>query len=135
MTTIAFDGTTLAADTKNCVGGMPFPSTKAFRLKDGRLFGGSGCAEDCVAVKEWLDGGDKPTVKEFAALLIEGEQVYRLEDRLIKIPVEARFHAVGSGRDYAMAAMHLGKTAREAIEIASLYDIYTGAPITELRIK
>ena len=28
--------------------------------------------------------------------------------------------AIGSGRDFAMAAMYLGKTAREAVEIASV---------------
>lgn len=29
---------------------------------------------------------------------------------------------MGSGRDFAIAAMHCGKTAREAVEIASLYE-------------
>ena len=83
----------------------------------------------------WLEGGEKPTVKDFAAMLIgPNKQCYRLEDKLVAFQVESSFHAVGSGRDFAIAAMHLGKTAREAVELACLYDIYTGGPITEITL-
>lgn len=134
MTTIAWDGKTLAADTRGTAGGMPWQTIKASRLKDGRLYGGSGALEDVEAVRTWLEtGGDKPAVKDFVAILIEDGQCFRLEDKLIKMPVKSPFHAIGSGRDYAIAAMHLGKTAREAVELACLYDVYTAAPVTELR--
>lgn len=137
MTTIAWDGKTLAADTQSTSGGLPWTTIKAYRLNDGRLFAGSGAAEDCEAVREWLEkGGDKPTLKDFIGLLIDNNsQCWSLEDKLHKIPVQAPFHACGSGRDFAMAAMHLGKSAREAVEFACLYDIYTGMPVTELSLE
>lgn len=135
MTTIAFDGRTLAADTRSTSGGMPWECTKAHKLKDGRLFAGSGSAEDCEAVLCWLEcGGDKPTTKDFFGILIESGQCFRLEDKLIKMPVRSPFHAIGSGRDYAIAAMHYGKTAREAVELASIYDVYTAGPVTEIAV-
>lgn len=37
--------------------------------------------------------------------------------------------AVGSGDHIALTAMRLGKTAREAVEIAAEMDIFTGPPI------
>jgi len=132
MTTIAWDGKSLAADTRCTTGGMPWQTTKAVRLKDGRLFAASGAGEDCEAVRTWLEGGEKPTPKDFVAILIENGECIRMEDKLVKMRVESPFHAVGSGRDYAIAAMHYGKTAREAIELAALYDIYTGTPVTVL---
>ena len=47
--------------------------------------------------------------------------------------VEDGFVAVGSGRDYAMATMALGHTARRAVEIACRFDPGTGNGIDELR--
>ncbi len=47
---------------------------------------------------------------------------------------EDAFFACGSGRDYAIAAMHLGKSAREAVEIASIYDTGCGNGVTELAL-
>ena len=136
MTTIAWDGRTLAADSRNTVGGMPFTGIKAYRLSDGRLYAGSGSAEDCEAVLQWLETrGDKPNVKDFAAIVIASEKCFRLEDKLVLIPVLTRFHAVGSGRDYAIAAMAMGKTAQEAVLLACRFDIYSGPPVIELRQK
>lgn len=115
---------------------MPWTGSKAYRLTDGRLYAGSGAAEDCEAVREWLEKtGDKPVVKDFVGIIIESGECFRIEDKLVKIPVKSPFHAVGSGRDYAMAAMHYGKTAREAVELACLYDVYTGCPVTELSVE
>ena len=136
MTTCAWDGHTLAADTRNTSRGLPFQSTKAFRLKDGRLYAGSGSAEDSQAVKAWLESGaDKPKVENFVGIVIGHDgSIWRYEDKLVAFQINEPFHAIGSGRDFAIAAMSLGKTARDAVELASRFDIYTGGPITELRI-
>lgn len=45
------------------------------------------------------------------------------------------YHAIGSGRDFALAAMRLGKSAREAVEIAAEFDIYTGGNIDVVDIE
>jgi len=43
-------------------------------------------------------------------------------------------HALGSGSSYARVAMRLGRTPKEAVEIASEFDIYTGGNIVELHL-
>ena len=45
------------------------------------------------------------------------------------------FHAIGSGRDFAMAAIALGKNAREAVELAAQFDIYTGGDVECVQLK
>lgn len=37
--------------------------------------------------------------------------------------------ALGSGREYALAAMHMGASAELAVDVATCYDIYSGGPI------
>lgn len=137
MTTCAWDGKTLAADTRCTAGGFPYAGTKAYRLKDGRLYAASGSAEECESVRIWLEsGGDRPKVENFCGIVIGADcSIWRYEDKLVPFQVETAFHAIGSGRDYAMAALHMGKSAREAVELAMIYDIYTGGPITEIALE
>jgi hypothetical protein len=130
MTTIAWDGKMLAADRCSCSAGcFRFPITKLKRLKDGRLYASAGDTSDGVLVRQWLDGEipDKPKIDEdsFVALIVSSDGAFRMEGKLVSWPVEAP-HAIGSGREYAIAAMYLGKSAVEAVEIAALFDPNTG---------
>jgi hypothetical protein len=132
MTTIAWDGKTLAADTRATSSGMPYRAVKLFALPDGSLFAGSGDYGQVCAVKEWLEHmiTQMPKTDDFAGLFVTPTgEAFRLEETLIRLPIHERFHAIGSGRDFAMAAMHCGRSAREAVEIASLYDVFTGGEV------
>jgi hypothetical protein len=137
MTTIAWDGTTLAGDTLGIQCGLPRSVPKVFRLKDGRLFGGAGEYQEVLIVRDWLNGdGEKPDkLEDFSALIIKGSECFKLESKLILMPVAERFYAIGSGRDFAFAAMHLNQDARTAIEIASLFDVSTGGHIDTLTLE
>lgn len=142
MTTIAWDGKTLAGDTLCCRGDMKnYVESKVFVLKTPSgevLFGGSGDYQDVQLVGRWIEAGmpedKKPTLGENAltAILVMAGVAYRIESKLMLQRLMEPFHAVGSGRDWAMAAMHLGRTAREAVELASHYDVSTGGKITAL---
>lgn len=139
MTTIAWDGETLAADSRATASGLPYQAIKAFRLADGSLFGGTGDYGQILAVKEWLDKGGmeglKPKVEDFAGLLVLSDaRAFRLEETLIRLPLFEKFHAIGSGRDFAIAAMHCGRTALEAVEISTLYDVFTGGAVVSFSI-
>lgn len=141
MTTVAFDGCTMAADTL---------ATDAWGMKervDDKILRGSnflvGAAGQDGAIKRWwaqvchldlehvLDYGypdfnadrDDPAI-----LLTDGRHIWRhVTGGFFR--VSRGFHAVGSGRDYALAAMHLGKTAAEAVAIAMEFDNGTGGDI------
>ena len=95
--------------------------------------------EEGIAVKEWIDDGmhscDKPSVNKdsFAALLLTKDGVFRMESRLVLWPVEAP-HALGSGRDFAVMAMHLGKSADEAVVLAGEFDCNTGMGVSTAKL-
>jgi ATP-dependent protease HslVU (ClpYQ) peptidase subunit len=48
---------------------------------------------------------------------------------------EDKFIAWGAGRDYALAAMHLGKNSREAVEVACALDNTCGMGIDILELS
>lgn len=140
MTTIAWDGRTLAGDQLADRGGLQhMVTTKVWRLDDGRLYGGSGDWPDVIAVRDWLNGkSDKPTViSDYAGILVGLDGSCEIVGARVDVrhPAPFPFFAVGSGRDYAIAAMHLGCSAAAAISVARLYDTYTGGEIIELELR
>lgn len=138
VTTIAWDGKTLAADSRITSGGLPSYVTKAWRLPDGRLLGCAGSMASAHAVYRWLaEGGDKPSApKDFTAMRItnriDGPHIEIADEGMDFYRIHAAKWAIGSGRDFAIAVMALGRSAREAVEIAAQFDIYTGLPLIEL---
>lgn len=135
MTTIAWDGTFLASDSQSSH--FRTMVQKIYRIDEGRLFGASGAFEDALAVRDWfMTGGEKPKVDEtFHAIVVERSGWYVLEKGLIRIPYDRQCFSVGSGRDFAMAAMMLGKSATEAVAVAIQLDPYSGGEIVTLSLK
>lgn len=142
MTTVAWDGTTLAGDTQGVINGYTLARTqKIFRLANGALFGGSGRYEDILEARDWLDHpeGPKPAIAAddgFSCLLVTPEGgVFRLESRLMCSPIYEPYAAVGSGRDFALAAMALGRTAAQAVVLAMQFDVCTGGLVEQLTVE
>lgn len=145
MTTIAWDGKTLAADSMMNMAGIPRACTKIWKLPLNRLLGCSGDYQDALAVKEYfLDEGakkEKPKVRDnFTALLIRpigvthGAAIFKLEDNLIPIPIKEKIFAIGSGSDFALAAMRLNCDAAVAVSIAIEFDVYSGGLIDAISL-
>lgn len=140
MTTIAWDGKTLAADSRYVNGNTAWRGGKLYRLANGGLFAGCSDAGAVNAVVEWLNGVEKqkPVIDKetgFAGLLIRADKsVWYLDRYLSPQAVSQSFIAIGSGRDFALAAMHLGRSAAAAVEVASVFDIYTDSLVTSLEL-
>jgi hypothetical protein len=135
MTTIAWDGTTLAGDTLGVIGEtVKIMVHKLFRLADGRLYGGTGEWQEVLAVRDWLThGGEKPHLEDFAGIVIDKiMRCWRLEETLIFLPILEPTHAIGSGRDFALAAMALGCTATDAVLLAAQFDVWTNTEVETL---
>lgn len=141
MTILAWDGITLAADKRAISDGLSCTVTKIMRLSDGRLFGGCGDLSFCLAMKDWIEQGSKfetfPAAQRDkddwqGCVLVDehGLGVFERTPSLIRF--EDPFYACGSGRDYALAAMHLGKSAEEAVKIASLFEVGCGNGVDSL---
>lgn len=145
MTVIAWDGHTLAADKKAVNGSYSHRVTKIRRLRDGRLFAGGGSSDFILAMAEWLDEGanreDFPKSQadkddwQPCVVITRDRRVLRYERSHVPFEIEEPFCALGSGRDYALAAMHLGKTAAEAVAVACRFDSACGMGLDTLTLE
>ena len=131
MSIIAWDGKTLAADKRAIHCGLIRTTTKIAKIRD-CLCGYDGNAANGEEMMEWFRNGEK--IKDFHAAQKDkddycGFLIIRPNGEIEKYertPYPIKFHdpifAIGSGRDYALMAMHLGKTASEAVELTSLFE-------------
>lgn len=143
MTIIAWDGTTLAADKRACTGGSHFTVTKIWRDGPDRLVGGTGAWARSGAFRQWLAGGAKPAdypenPKDddlYLMIVHRDGRIQKYENTPWPVTIEEPYYAIGSGRDYARAAMHLGQSARGAVEVACLFDEACGNGIDTLTFE
>lgn len=139
MTTIAWDGRTLAGDRLVVQGTAVFgQARKVHRLPDGRLLGVAGPLAAFGAVMLWLrDGGDRPKdwpeQMEVIEVLPSGH--VRSHEAMGVIAMERGPQVLGSGGKFALAAMALGKTAEEAVRLAARLDTCTGSRIDVLALR
>lgn len=142
MTTVATDGKTIAADSLATAG-----STKVMYAKDKIMVGGSdrgGAAVFAVSghaamlphLARWVERGmaDEPPKatgenSEWNLLIIDYWGARRVESGVphaFEVPYP---HAMGSGRDFALAAMDAGVSPERAVEIAIGRDVWSGGEI------
>lgn len=142
VTVIAWDGKTLAADKRACNNGLARTTTKIHRVGD-VLVAFSGDAAQGREMLAWVTAGrqvaDFPASQrdenKWATLIVvdeHGLSVY--EQTPYPIPFEDGYFASGSGRDFALAAMHCGKTAAEAVEVACFFQVDCGNGIDVLEL-
>lgn len=143
MTTIAWDGRTLAADRQATAGSAVYMVNKLHRHGPWLLayVGDSDAGEEVLA---WFRAGAKPDDfperqrqdDRFAPLLAIQRGEIRIYERTPHpIRYSPQKFAMGSGRDFALAAMHCGKSAAEAVEVASMFDPGTGFGVDAMEIE
>lgn len=144
MTTIAYKDGVLAADRLATAHHWTFETTKIRRLTDGRLVAGAGEFPFVLAMYGWLEAGavhaDFPSHQRDATdwqpilVVLPDGRMQRYERTPFPMEVHGPFYAAGSGRDYALMAMHLGKTAAEAVALAAEMDPATGRKVDTLTV-
>ncbi|MDR2213955.1 MAG: hypothetical protein LBE21_10075 [Pseudomonadales bacterium] len=141
MTVIAYDGKTVAADKRGIDGcGLVRTVTKIFRReRDGLVAAITGTHAVGLEMYEWWrsNSNDKDfpvsAREDDASLIIIGGGrvlVYTVGPQ--PVTQEEDQVAFGSGRDFALAAMALGKTAVEAVELACRFQSDCGNGIDTL---
>lgn len=140
MTTVAWDGRTLVADSAATTDSRKITTHKLFRLADGSLVGGAGTLTEIREMVAWLNSGSDPeTLPECSdcdLLLVKTDgSVLEFSGSADGIPVLDKVAAIGSGAEYAIGAMLAGKPARRAVEIAAMRDPFTRGPFVGLRLK
>ena len=144
MTTIAVRDGVMAADTRGDQCGRLALTQKLFQIKDG-VIGICGYWSDGKLFADWyaaaadienppcwrLQGDEKV---EFEALVLTKEGIHWWTPALVPERVSGCFWSIGSGSIAALAAMHCGKTAQEAVYIAMQVDPRTGGDVTVMEM-
>jgi 20S proteasome alpha/beta subunit len=144
LSVIAWDGKTLAADKRASFGTTICVTTKIFRSGDA-LIAYAGDASFGNEMRAWFDRGAHPEdfpasnrdKDDWAGLLVirKGQPIARYERTPYPVLFEDKRFSIGSGREFALAAMHLGKTAAEAVEVAIELDSGCGNGIDTLTLE
>ena len=141
MTTIAWDGQHLAADKQ--MGGR-LRTGKIFPLGDGQYLAGAGDFCQIVEIATWIMQGAleqaKPSLPDemSSELLIvhpDGTAYWLTWPYLRKVKLNEPFASLGSGGEYALGALAMGATAKQAVQIATRYDPHTGGGITNIKVR
>ena len=137
MTTIVWDGRTLAADTLATANGLRDNRNVKIWRHGQALVGACGDQAACHKFRQWvIDGmaGNNPFHDA------DGNGIVVTKDRALCFGthgawvVSEPFYSLGSGYQIALGALAMGATARKAVEIAARYDTMTGGDITELHL-
>lgn len=144
MTVIAWDGNTLAADRKATSGDYQFAVTKIKRLRSGELIATcDNTASGLVMIKWYENGADKDKFPESQkgddwslTLIVGTDRSLRIYEKFPEpIIIEEPFTAIGSGREYALAAMAMGADAKTAVEIACRFSPGCGLGVDILNLE
>lgn len=139
MTTIAFDGITLAADSQQNGSYIDQLHTQKICQQGSLFIGYCGEVQQAMLVSRWLKDQTKPKpsaadLKDYESIVIKGGKAYQLNDLCEFVPI-GKPCAIGSGSDFAMGAMLAGKSATEAVRIAIKLDPHSGGKVRSLKVK
>lgn len=70
-----------------------------------------------------------PEDRSFTVLILIGKRLYEADGICRPMEIEAKFHAIGSGAQAALGAMHAGSSALQAAKIACKIDPNCGLPV------
>lgn len=92
------------------------------------------------AIPSWMKAVKKDTenqpdeeagVSYGTVLVVLANRLYTV-DHDFSVSMHEDFTAIGSGSEFAITAMHLGKSARQSVVVATELDLYTGGEVKEL---
>lgn len=140
MTTIAWDGKTLAADRQVTFHNSTADGEimKIARAPDGSLTGSCGDLYSAGAWLRWFESGlgDRPPVADdFSALIVRRNGTLELHRQAGWVQLHAPRFTMGSGADYATGAMVMGADAVRAVHVAAMFDIGTGDTVDALELR
>jgi ATP-dependent protease HslVU (ClpYQ) peptidase subunit len=140
MSVIAWDGSVLAADKRVSNAGLRHTCTK-IEKHNNQLYGITGVWDIGAEMREWHKAGADP--EKFPAkarddkatlIVINDAGVHVYDAGPFPMRYENKCAAWGSGRDFAEAAMFMGKTAFIAVEIACHFAIDCGDGVDTLQL-
>jgi 20S proteasome alpha/beta subunit len=135
MTTVAWDGRSLAADTQMTSDFKTHGHSKFYRFSDGSIGAFAGTWSRVQEAQRFIDGqADACPSEDWSALVVRpGGRVEFLDCDGCRLDVTSSPYAIGSGAHFALGALQCGKTAEEAVRVAEVFDQFTGGPVEVVR--
>ena len=101
------------------------------------LLGFSGNAGSWGAVVGWLSNpqGKPPKIKDIELLMLTSNKEILHSNSLTSwVGIKDKGFAIGSGGAYALAALELGKSPKEAVAVACKRDVFSGMGVRSYQI-
>lgn len=145
MTTIAYSAGIIAADSQITADDTKYLSADKITIVSRNIvLGCAGDVNDILLLERWFREVDtnwyeaintKPKIrKALDAILLSEGRPYTIYRDGYPEPLGHPFIAVGSGWKFAMAGMHLGLSAPDAVKLASVFDVNTNDRIKYLDV-
>lgn len=140
MTTIAIDHDSISADGRSTDGDMIQSDSNVKVYKDRNLiYAFSGSVPDGDHLIDVVINGSEIIIENAKANLvtIENENImcHVIVDGNLKSWNCTPPYALGSGEQFAIAAMDMGMTSKQAVKYAMTRDIYSGGKIKTIKYK
>lgn len=142
MTTVASDGRTMAADTMITYGAVERINTndpKIFKF-GGCLYGFSGRDDMVQQARDWITSGadpkKRPELEEDSVWILKIDKkgkCWAAYETLVFVPRPLP-SAIGGGAVVAETAMYLGKSPKEAVQVAIDLTQGSGGPVQVLAL-
>ena len=136
MTTIAasFSQKEIAADSMVTLESCHYQVTK-LRRGSQSVFGAAGDWDGCLKFLNALESGNIADLETDITLLeLRRDGIWVYEGCITPAKIKNDFYAIGTGANYAIAAMRLGCTPTEAVAIACEFDPQSRGPIDTLKL-
>lgn len=147
MTTIAWDGKTMAADRIGVVDGQKVLVDKIYSLSDGSIAGIAGSLTRGLEIIAWLEktmnhediefplqtSQDEPENSAWVLVVDGSANITLYTNSPEGVVLHDEKVSLGSGGKEARVAMHFGEDARSAVEVSALFDPDTGSEVQTMR--
>lgn len=137
MTTIAARASTgeIAADSM-VSGDDSFYLVEKLRRGQASVYGGCGDWDKLLKFYNSLESGaDLDSDTDVTVLELRSDGIWIYESTIIPAKIKNDFWAIGTGANFAIAAMHLGLSPAEAVKLACLYDTSSHEPIDVMTLS
>ena len=137
MTTIAARVSTgeIAADSM-VSGDDSFYLVEKLRRGKCSVFGACGDWDKILKFYQAMEmGGELDSELDVTVLERRNDGLWGYEGTISPARIKNEFWAIGTGANYAIAAMHLGLSPLEAVQLACKYDTSSNEPIDVLKLE
>lgn len=141
MTTIAYDGKTIAYDSRSTSNGrIGTDNLNKKHTKNGVVFFLAGTVGDEESIAELWESEETESELDFHAFVVDNGSVWVFggdsDEDVFRFRVERyERYAIGSGAAHAITAMDCGLSAKEAVKMAAKRDTFTGGRIRTYTVK